>query len=241
VEVDITMGDKLRESSRGVLIWDIPTRLFHWLLVLCITGAFVSQWFYEHIPFWVHQAGGMTALVLVAFRVFWGFLGPRYARFSEFLRGPTHVLSYLRSLRRHPLPTTIGHTPSGAWMIVVLLALVGTQATLGLYSNDEMDSAGPLAGWLSHAVSNDFTRWHHRLGNVLLAAVGLHVAAVLFYKFALKHDLVRALWTGHRTDVPASAAIPTHHWGRAVVILLICGGALAALIAFAPPLPELLM
>jgi len=235
------MSDKHGVSSRGALIWDLPTRLFHWLLVLCITGAFVSQWFYEHIPFWVHRACGMAALVLVAFRVCWGFWGTRYARFEDFLRGPLSVYSYLKSLGRHPAPQVVGHTPSGAWMIVVLLGLVGAQAVLGLYSNDEMDSAGQLAGWISHATSNGFTRWHHRIGTVLLVAVGLHIAAVLFYKFVLKEDLIRPMWTGRRLGVPLSEAIRTHRGVRAVCLLLICGGALAALIAYAPPLPDVLM
>jgi cytochrome b len=228
-------------SSHGVLIWDLPTRLFHWALVLSVSGAFVSQWFYTRIPFWVHECCGLIVLVLIAFRLLWGFFGPRYARFAQFLKGPGATLAYFDAVRRRSPPAIAGHTPTGSWMIVVLLGLLAAQSVLGLYSNDEMDSAGPLVGWVSHALSNHWTGWHHRIANVLLGAIGLHVAAVLFYRVVLKEDLIRSLWTGKRLGLPSSAAIDSHRIGRALAILVLCGGALAALLALAPPIPDLLM
>jgi cytochrome b len=227
--------------ARGVLIWDLPTRLFHWALVLAVAGAFLSQWFYEHIPFWIHRACGIAALVLVLFRILWGFAGTRHARFADFVSTPRSTWQYLKAVCRRQSAPVAGHTPTGGWMILILLGLIAVQAGLGLYANDETDSAGPLVGWVSHAVSNRMTGWHHRIGTALWVAIAIHVLAVAFYQLVLREDLVRSLWNGRRNGIPVSEGISGHQWGRAALILLLCAGAIAAIIEWAPPIPDMLM
>ena len=230
-----------KTTSNAALVWDLPTRLFHWALVACVAGAFVSQWFYERIPFIVHEVFGSCALVLIVFRVVWGFVGTRYARFSSFIVGPSQTIRYFYAVIRRQPPTVTGHTPTGGWMILSLLALVAAQATLGLFSNDDTDAAGPFYGWVGHALSKRLTGYHEIVANLLLAAIAIHVLAVLFYRVFLKEDLVSALWTGRRSGVPESDSIRSHRGLLAVLLLMAVGGALIWLIKIAPPIPEVLM
>jgi cytochrome b len=235
------MSDYASNKPVGALIWDLPTRLFHWALVLCVTGAFFSQWFYERIPFLVHEIFGVSALVLIAFRLAWGFIGSRYARFSAFLRGPAETLAYVRAVFRRAPPKVIGHTPTGGWMIVALLLLVGTQASLGLFSNDDTDSAGFFYGWVSHATSKQLTELHEVIGDLLLIAIGIHVVAVVVYKFVLREDLIRTLWTGRNADAPISVSIPSQQIITAILLLALFAGAILWLIKIAPAIPNVLM
>ena len=126
-------------------------------------------------------------------------------------------------------------------MILSLLALVAAQATLGLFSNDDTDAAGPFYGWVGHALSKRLTGYHEIVANLLLAAIAIHVLAVLFYRVFLKEDLVSALWTGRRSGVPESDSIRSHRGLLAVLLLMAVGGALIWLIKIAPPIPEVLM
>lgn len=235
------MNPHSKARLNGALVWDLPTRLFHWTLLICVGGAFVSQWFYERIPFIVHEIFGSCALVLVAFRVIWGFVGPRYARFSGFMTSPARTLQYLQAVIRREPPRVGGHTPTGGWMILLLLSLVGVQATLGLFANDDTDAAGPFYSWAGHALSKRLTGVHEILGNVLLAAIAVHILAVIAYKVVLKEDLVRALLTGRRAGVPETDSIQSHRGLLALVILAAVGGALIWLIKIAPPIPDTLM
>jgi cytochrome b len=228
-------------KSEGALVWDLPTRLFHWTLLVCVLGAFVSQWFYERIPFIVHEVFGSCALVLITFRIFWGFVGTRYARFSSFMVGPSQTMRYFYAVIRRQPPAAIGHTPTGGWMILLLLGLVGAQATLGLFANDDTDAAGPFYGWVGHALSKRLTGYHEFVANLLLAAIAIHVVAVIVYRVFLKEDLVSALWTGRRSGVPESDSIRSHRGLLALLILIAVGGALIGLIEIAPPIPEVLM
>ena len=232
---------QLSKDSSGALVWDMPTRLFHWGLLACVGGAFVSQWFYERIPFIVHEVCGASALVLVTFRFFWGYFGPRYARFGAFIRGPAETAAYLRAVRKRQPPAVVGHTPTGGWMILLLLLLIGLQAGLGLFANDETDAAGWLYGWVTHATSKQLTELHEAVANLLLAAIAVHVLAVIAYRVVLKEDLVRPMLTGMRRGTRPEDAIDGHRWLRAAAILALCAGALIGLIKIAPPLPDVLM
>ena len=127
------------------LVWDLPVRITHWLLVACVGGSWAThyagvEWFQ-----W-HRRLGYAVLVLVAFRVAWGFVGTRHARFANFLRGPRAIVEYLRSDRE-----TVGHNPLGALGVVAMLGLLGLQAATGLFANDEIMNAGPFYGWISPA------------------------------------------------------------------------------------------
>jgi cytochrome b len=179
-----------------IRVWDLPTRLFHWALVICVVGAYVTVklgglWMDWHTRF------GMAALALIAFRLIWGLLGPRYARFSQFVRGPRTVLRYLRN----DLPPAAGHNPLGACSVIALLLVIGVQASSGLFANDDVLTAGPLA-FLSDAWSSRMTWLHNANEWVIIALVGLHVAAIAWYQLVLRKNLGGPMIHG---DVPADA------------------------------------
>jgi cytochrome b len=218
------------------LVWDLPLRLAHWGLALAVTGALLTGWT-GAATFAVHLVCGSAALVLVMFRVAWGFVGPARARFSDFVRGPRAVLASLPGLTRVAHRRVAGHTPLGGWMALALLGLVGAQAGLGLFANDEISHTGPLYGYLGGALSNRLSAWHVRNAYAILAAVALHVAAALYYRFALGDDLVRPLVTGYKRGVPASAAIGRQQAGLALLIVLLLAALLLWLIRTAPEAP----
>ncbi len=215
------------------LVWDLPLRLSHWGLALAVAGAFATHWIGGG-AFAAHVVCGSAALVLVLFRVAWGFVGPVHARFSDFVRGPRAVFASLPRLTRAAHRRLAGHTPLGGWMALALLGLVGTQAGLGLFANDEISHTGPLYGYVGGALSNRLSAWHVRIADAILAAVALHVAAALYYRFALRDDLVRPLVTGYKRGVGADAAIGRQRPGLALLILAILAALLVWLIGTAP-------
>lgn len=175
-------------------IWDLPTRLFHWLLAISITGALVTinlggAWMDWHVRF------GIASFVLLLFRVMWGLIGPRYARFSQFLCSPTKTLNYLRDSKstRHA-----GHNPLGAWSVMAMLGLFLFQSSTGLFANDDVMTQGPLAQFVSNDTVALFTRLHRLSEYVLYTLIGLHLGAIAFYSFR-GEGLVKPMVTG---DVP---------------------------------------
>jgi cytochrome b len=215
------------------LVWDLPLRLAHWGLALAVTGSFVSDWA-GTAAFGVHVVCGSVALVLVLFRVVWGFVGPAHARFADFVRGPRAVLASLPTLTRAAHRRLAGHTPLGGWMALALLALLGVQAGLGLFANDEISHTGPLYGYVSGHLSNRLSAWHGRIANASLGAVALHVAAALYYRFALREDLVRPLVTGYQQGVGAAAGIGRQRPALALLIVAALAALLVWLIRTAP-------
>ncbi len=223
----------------GRLVWDLPLRLFHWTLLVAVLGAFVTRWL--DAPFVLHEYFGGVVLVLVLFRVVWGFVGPTHARFGDFVRGPRAVYAALSTLTLRGHRPTAGHTAPGGWMILLLLALLGLQATLGLYANDEISESGPLLGYISQHLSHRLTGWHEVGATLILGAIGVHVAAVLYYRVVLRDDLVTPLVTGYKTGLPPDAAIGRERRGLALALLVALALALVALIISAPEPPLALM
>ena len=221
------------EDAVPRLVWDLPLRISHWGLALAVGGAFVTDWI-GPAAFGVHVVCGSVALVLVLFRVAWGFVGPTHARFGDFVRGPRTVLASLPALRRGAYRPSAGHTPLGGWMVLALLALVGTQATLGLFANDEILHTGPLYGYVDPHLSNRLSAWHGRVANLILAAVVLHVAAALYYRYALDDDRVRPLVTGYKRRVGAAQAIERQRPLLAAALVALIAALVIAVIATAP-------
>lgn len=216
----------LAASGRGQLVWDLPVRLSHWGLVLAVAGSFATHYAGPAAFEW-HVRAGYATLTLAAFRVAWGFVGTRHARFVEFLRGPRAV--FARAGAREV------HTPLGGWMAVLLLTLLLAQAATGLFSNDEVLDSGPLAGWTRLATSNRLSDWHGLIANVLLAALALHVGAALFYRLRRRDDRMVPLLTGYRRDLAPGAAIGSHELRRALVVLCVLVALLCTILWNAPP------
>jgi cytochrome b len=220
------------------LVWDLPLRVSHWGLALGVTGSFVSHYIGPAAFGW-HVWCGYWTLTLVAFRLLWGLIGPRYARFASFMRGPRAVRAALNSLRAGRHRPAAGHTPPGGWMILLLLALLLAQALTGLFANDEILNSGPLAGYVRHATSNRLSVWHGYLSDAILVAVALHVAAAAYYWRALGDNLVAPLISGYKRGLPQGSAIGSQRLVLALVTLLAAAALLAWIVCSAPEPPEL--
>jgi cytochrome b len=220
-------GEKAAAAAgRKVRVWDLPTRLFHWLLVVLVTASFVTgevggAWMQYHI--W----SGCAIIGLLAFRILWGFWGGRYARFSAFVKGPRAVLRYAGDMKRGNSERHLGHNPLGGWSVLAMLTALLVQAATGLFANDDIFTEGPLYPWVSKATSDWLTSIHKLNQELLLVLIGVHVAAVLFY-LMFKHDnLIAPMFTGHKRW--QEQAEPTgNRLGPAALV----AGASAALVYF---------
>lgn len=182
-------------------VWDGATRLFHWLLVVLIG---VSWWSAENYHMDWHYRSGLAACALLIFRLLWGLFGTSTARFRQFVKGPRGILRYVRG----QASPHIGHNPLGGWSVIALLLALVTQVVSGLFS---VDIDGIESGPLSYLVSFDQGRVaadiHHISFSVVQALVVLHIAAILFYLFVKRHNLIGAMVTGYeRTAQPISNA-----------------------------------
>ena len=179
-----------------VRIWDLPTRVFHWLLVVCVLGLVVSGQIGGSAMQW-HFRLGYGVLALLLFRLLWGFVGGRWSRFVVFVRSPGVVLRYLRGQGTPDME--VGHNPLGALSVLGLLAVGLVQVCTGLFSDDEIFNSGPLAHWVSADWVSLATRVHTEVNKVvLIALVLLHVAAIVYYRVAKRRDLVRPMVTGDK-------------------------------------------
>lgn len=196
-------------------IWDLPIRLFHWLLVALI--AF-SWWSAENERIDLHIWSGIAVLTLLVFRILWGFFGSSTARFSSFVRGPASVKRYLRDPNDW---RGIGHTPLGALSVVALLFVTSLQVALGLIISDEDGiHQGPLTNLVGFDTSEGARDLHDTLFNVLLALIALHVAAILYYRLVRKKRLVRPMITGRGAiDQDAEPMRPAKWWVAALCLL----------------------
>jgi len=192
-----------QEARVAVKVWDLPVRLFHWILVLLLTFQYVSGKIGGGFMVW-HVYSGYGVLVLVLFRIFWGFAGSTHARFASFLKGPAAALHFARRLLLRRAVPQVGYNPLGGWMVVALLTLLALQAASGLFANDGL-VGGPLAALVSLEVSDRVSLFHRWNFKVLLVLAGVHVAASLYHWLAMKDDLIVAMFTGVKR-VPESAA-----------------------------------
>jgi cytochrome b len=194
----------------AVQVWDLPTRLFHWLLVAFVIVSFVSGNIGGN-AMQNHEWSGLTILALLLFRLAWGFVGGRHARFAEFLRGPRTVLRYAIGLLRGDAPRYPGHNPLGGWSILAMLTALCIQAVTGLFANDDIFTEGPLAVWVDKATSDWLTRIHRLNPDVIIALVCIHIFAVFFHWWVKRENLILPMVTGKKTgwaDVQPSHANP---------------------------------
>ena len=193
------MAHAARAADATVRAWDLPTRLFKWLLTLLVCLAWVSNKFGAAVPSW-HVWNGYAILVLVVFRILWGVFGGSTARFSAFIASPRAAFAYLRGQWVGKARAFLGHNPLGGWMVLALLAAVGTQALFGLYSADQdrLIIEGPLAKTVSDGAVDFAAHWHRVGFNLILALVTVHVAANLAYDLVGKYGLIRAMLTGRK-------------------------------------------
>jgi cytochrome b len=182
----------LRLSMR---VWDLPTRLFHWAIVILVATSYLT---YRFNQMHYHVLSGYAVLTLLLFRIVWGFVGSDTSRFVRFLKSPIAAFRHLAEFPKRVPDDEIGHNAAGGWMVLVMLALLAAQVGTGLFSNDDAMTDGPLAHLVGKETSDQVTSWHGLNFNLLLGAIGLHVLAVIAYGLIKRHNLLRPMITGRK-------------------------------------------
>ncbi len=205
-----------------VRVWDLPTRVFHWSLVLCIVGLVITGNVGGNAMAW-HFRIGLTVLALLLFRLVWGLVGGRWSRFAAFFYSPSSIINDL--LGRGKPEHSVGHTPSGSISVFALLAILLAQVASGLVSDDEISNAGPLTRFVSTATVNLATHYHSNIGKwIILVLVLLHIGAIVFY-LRRKQNLIRPMLHGDKELAVAVQGSRDDAASRiaALVIFGICG------------------
>lgn len=187
-------------------IWDLPHRLFHWLLAISVAAAYITAKLGGEWIDW-HGRLGIFILGLLTFRIIWGFVGSTHSRFVTFFPTLPRLLAYLKGRWQG-----IGHNPLGALSALALLTAVAVQVGTGLFANDDIAFEGPLFDVIDKPFSDKLTSWHNTTFNFLLALIVLHVLAIFFYRWVKKNNLVKPMVTGKK-EIPVALAesITTNH------------------------------
>ena len=187
--------------NKIIRVWDLPLRLFHWLLVLCIIGSIISVNLGGNAMEW-HAYFGYSILTLLIFRIIWGFIGSTHARFTSFFPYPKSIQNYLQG----KAPKVLGHNPLGAMSVFALLLVLSIQAITGLFVDDEIAFQGPLAKYVSNSTVSLLSvvhEWNHWL---IYALITIHVAAILYYKKFRGEDLITPMISGDKEINPSEEA-----------------------------------
>jgi cytochrome b len=223
----------LTAPDPSVRIWDLPVRLTHWSFAFLVPAMW---WTAENSQWALHKRFGVTLLGLLVFRLLWGFLGTRTARFASFVKGPQAVIAYLRG-NAGAAAAKVGHNPLGALSVLALLGVMLVQVSTGLFAGDPYDGAtGPLNPLVGVMTADAITEWHEWFYWVVIGMVALHLAAIAFYAGVRQNDLVGPMISGSkliREDVEPNGPTP---WLRFAIA---AGGAAALAIWVANGAPPL--
>jgi cytochrome b len=212
------------ETQATTTVWDLPLRIFHWVLVLLVISQIATAMIGGNAMEY-HALGGYTILSLVLFRILWGFAGGTHARFGDFLRGPAAVARYAHLLIKGTAATHRGHNPLGGWSVVLMLASLLVQAATGLFANDDVMMEGPLAKHVSDDASALFTAIHDVNAVILLTLISLHILAVFFYLLRRNQNLIGPMFTGRKPIELMDARPPKA--GNPWLAALLLGGSVA--------------
>lgn len=209
-----------------VRVWDLPLRLFHWVLAALVAGSFITAKIGGNAMI-LHERLGVAILALLVFRGVWGLVGSRHARFASFVRSPARALASLKTGY-----SGLGHSPLAGWSVLALLGALAFQALTGLFANDDIAFEGPLAARVSGKLSHWLTDLHQDNESVLIGLIALHLIAIAWYAIVKRRNLVRPMLTG---DAPAPAQAEGSRddwlmrlWG--LVLAAACGAAAWALL-----------
>lgn len=201
-----------------IVVWDLPVRIFHWTLVVATVLAFATSeaggaWFVLHL------VAGYAVMALVVFRIAWGFVGTRHARFRDFVRPWVVVRAHAADVLRLRPARFVGHNPLGGWMILALLAVLAVLTATGLFAGDDGET-GPLAHRVGAGVADALGEVHEGLNAVLWTLVAFHIAGVVVESLLTGENLVRAQWTGTKHVADAVAAGPVGAWALTASMML---------------------
>ncbi len=178
-----------------ILVWDLPLRIFHWLLVVAFTVAYLTEddWLIVHV--WA----GYLIIALLLFRIVWGFTGGHYAKFKQFLCSPSTSINYLKQVNALTAKRYLGHNPAGALMIILMLSalLLTTLSGLIVYAADQ--GAGPFAGMIASTYEETWEEVHEFFANFSMLLIIIHLSGVIFESFVYKENLTKSMWTGYKT------------------------------------------
>ncbi|MHB8949015.1 MAG: cytochrome b/b6 domain-containing protein [Rhodoferax sp.] len=219
--------------SHKVRVWDLPTRCFHWALVLCLVALVTTAQIGGDAMAW-HFRAGYAVLSLLLFRLIWGVVGGKWSRFASFIYAPATVLAYIQGRGRPE--HSIGHNPLGAGSVFAMLGFLLLQVATGLVSDDEIATAGPLSRLVSSAVTSTATTYHTTAGKLMvIALVLLHIGAIAFYYFKKRENLVRPMLVGDK-DTDNTVASSRDDVGSRTLALLFflgCAALVAAMVRLA--------
>lgn len=181
------------QMTKKIKVWDLPVRVFHWSLVISVLACLITIRMGE-IDY--HKYAGVSVFSLIIFRIVWGFIGSKHARFSDFIRGPKTILQYLKT----SISPTEGHNPAGAYMVLFMLSFLLWQSTSGLFTSSDswFTGSAPFAHLISSSLSEKITGFHELGEKVIYGMIGLHLLAISLYKLLKKQNLAITMITGHR-------------------------------------------
>lgn len=225
--------------KKRVLIWDLPTRLFHWLLVVALAGAWYTSDADRDLRD-IHVYFGYFILFLLTFRIVWGFVGTKYSRFSEFFPTQSKIKRYLRAVNSESGVEPAGHNPLGAMMIFVMLVIILLQAVSGLFISDDIFTSGPYYGAVSDEIGKIMSFIHGNLFDLILIAVFVHIAAVLYYVVVKKLNILLPMINGQKTidDQAKVTGISHSRLLMALIVACIVAGFIYWLVVLNAPIVE---
>jgi len=219
-------------GERVVRVWDLPTRLFHWALVVALIAQVITGKIGGAAMTW-HFRIGYCIFALIVFRLVWGFVGGHWSRFASFIYGPARMLRYLRNRPAAGDLFHVGHNPLGSASVFAMLAILIVQVATGLVGDDEIANVGPLNRFVSTATGLAATAWHKGAGfGLIVVLVVLHIAAIVFYRVRKQQDLIGPMFSGDKRlpgTVPGSADNRMSRV-RALAIIVASAGLVAAVV-----------
>jgi len=188
-------------ENEYIKVWDIPIRLFHWVLVALVTSQFLIAWvFTEQID--LHVTLGYLTLALIVFRIFWGFIGTAYAQFKNFLVSPTSLVAYTKGLfNQTSQPKSAGHNPIGGYSTIAIILCILAQGFSGLFCDDDVFTAGPLRHLVSDNVTSIFNQVHALNAKILVGLLCTHVLAIFWYLLVKRENLIKPMVTGKKIAI----------------------------------------
>lgn len=224
--------------TKKLLVWDLPVRLFHWLLVISLLGAwYTSDGERDLLNY--HLKIGYFILGLILFRIIWGIFGTKYALFSQFIPTRHELICYLQKLKQKPNYNTIGHNPLGGLMVVLMLSLVLSQAISGLFMNDDIFTSGPYYESVSSSVQKFMSLIHHNVFDVIIIISILHISAICYYLLVKKINLIVPMFTGYKSsDNEKNSSIKSSKLLLSFVVILVVVVFLYWLLVLNIPLEE---
>lgn len=206
------------------LIWDVPTRLFHWGIVITLCYSWYSMDILGNLDH--HFISGYVALGLIVFRIIWGFIGSRYARFGSFMYKPSETAGYAKTFFKREKGKYAGHNPMGGLSVFALLIVILVQVGTGLFADDEYYYFAPLNQFITSSMAGTITGIHGLTAKFILGLAIMHIVAIFFYRWYKKEKLIVPMITGKKVDEEDNyEAIPGSKMPLAIVIAIIVAAA----------------